>query len=89
MLEVRDLGIRFGGHTAVDAVSCQFAAGSLTAIVGPNGAGKTTFFNLISGQLKASTGSVWLNGQDLSGLGVSARTDAASTCGAFGATTTP
>ncbi len=76
MLEVRNLGIRFGGHTAVDAVSCQFAAGSLTAIVGPNGAGKTTFFNLISGQLKASTGSVWLNGQDLSGLGVSARTHA-------------
>jgi branched-chain amino acid transport system ATP-binding protein len=50
--------------------------GTLTAIVGPNGAGKTTYFNLISGQLKASSGTVTLNGQDLSGLGVSARTHA-------------
>ncbi len=66
MLETRELGIRFGGHQAVDRVSCQFQAGSLTAIVGPNGAGKTTYFNLISGQLRASSGSVWLNGQDLS-----------------------
>jgi branched-chain amino acid transport system ATP-binding protein len=66
MLETRDLGIRFGGHQAVDRVSCQFQAGTLTAIVGPNGAGKTTYFNLISGQLRASSGSVWLKGQDLS-----------------------
>ena len=50
----RDLTIRFGGHVAVNAVSCAFAPGTLTAIVGPNGAGKTTYFNLISGQLKAS-----------------------------------
>ncbi|MFM7254746.1 MAG: ATP-binding cassette domain-containing protein, partial [Betaproteobacteria bacterium] len=42
MLETRGLGIRFGGHVAVEAVSCSFAAGTLTAIVGPNGAGKTT-----------------------------------------------
>ena len=46
MLETRDLTIRFGGHVAVDAVSCAFQPGTLTAIVGPNGAGKTTFFNL-------------------------------------------
>ena len=42
---------------AVDRVSCAFEAGTLTAIVGPNGAGKTTYFNLISGQLTASSGS--------------------------------
>ena len=76
MLETRDLTIRFGGHVAVNAVSCVFAPGTLTAIVGPNGAGKTTYFNLISGQLRASSGSVSLGGRDISGLGVAARTHA-------------
>ena len=76
MLETQDLTIRFGGHVAVNAVSCRFAPGTLTAIVGPNGAGKTTYFNLISGQLRASAGSVRLNGQDLSRLGASERTRA-------------
>jgi branched-chain amino acid transport system ATP-binding protein len=66
MLETRNLTIRFGGHVAVDHVSCRFEPGTLTAIVGPNGAGKTTYFNLISGQLPASEGQVLLNGEDLS-----------------------
>ena len=57
-LETRDLTIRFGGHVAVNSVSCAFKSGTLTAIVGPNGAGKTTYFNLISGQLPASSGQV-------------------------------
>ena len=65
-LETQELTIRFGGHVAVNAVSCGFAPGTLTAIVGPNGAGKTTYFNLISGQLKASSGRVFLHGQDIS-----------------------
>ncbi|MBI3513962.1 MAG: ABC transporter ATP-binding protein [Proteobacteria bacterium] len=65
MLETRDLTIRFGGHVAVDRVSCRFAPGTLTAIVGPNGAGKTTYFNLISGQLRASAGAVVLDGRDV------------------------
>jgi branched-chain amino acid transport system ATP-binding protein len=65
MLETRKLTIRFGGHVAVDAVSCAFAPGTLTAIVGPNGAGKTTYFNLISGQLQASAGQVLLDGVDI------------------------
>src|SRR3974390_2353215 len=47
-LETRDLTIRFGGHVAVNRVSCTFRPGELTAIVGPNGAGQTTYFNLIS-----------------------------------------
>ena len=75
-LSTRDLTIRFGGHVAVNAVTCAFEPGTLTAIVGPNGAGKTTYFNLISGQLKASSGSVHLGGQDLSGLSPSGRTRA-------------
>jgi branched-chain amino acid transport system ATP-binding protein len=76
LLSTTDLTIRFGGHVAVNAVTCQFAPGTLTAIVGPNGAGKTTYFNLISGQLQASSGSVTLDGVDLSNLSASARTRA-------------
>ena len=74
VLETRDLTIRFGGHVAVDHVSCRFEPGTLTAIVGPNGAGKTTYFNLISGQLPASEGQVLLDGEDLSGLPAPLRT---------------
>ncbi len=72
-LETQELTIRFGGHVAVNAVSCGFAPGTLTAIVGPNGAGKTTYFNLISGQLKASAGRVLLRGEDISSLPAAAR----------------
>jgi branched-chain amino acid transport system ATP-binding protein len=74
MLETVDLTIRFGGHVAVDRVSCVFAPGTLTSIVGPNGAGKTTYFNLISGQLRASAGRVLLAGEDLSRLPAPLRT---------------
>lgn len=74
MLETLDLTIRFGGHVAVDAVSCRFEPGTLTAIVGPNGAGKTTYFNLISGQLPASAGRVLLGGEDLTALPAPLRT---------------
>ena len=75
-LTTKDLTIRFGGHVAVNAVSCTFHPGTLTAIVGPNGAGKTTYFNLISGQLAATSGTVTLNGQNLSAMSTSARTRA-------------
>ncbi|MBN8508244.1 MAG: ABC transporter ATP-binding protein [Burkholderiales bacterium] len=74
MLETRDLTIRFGGHVAVDHVSCAFAPGTLTAIVGPNGAGKTTYFNLISGQLPATEGQVLLSGEDITRLPAPLRT---------------
>jgi branched-chain amino acid transport system ATP-binding protein len=76
MLQTQHLTVRFGGHVAVNAVSCAFEPGTLTAIVGPNGAGKTTYFNLISGQLKASGGTVTLDGKDLSGRSPSERTRA-------------
>jgi len=74
VLETKNLTIRFGGHVAVDGVSCAFQPGTLTAIVGPNGAGKTTYFNLISGQLPASSGEVWLDGENLTGLAAPQRT---------------
>jgi branched-chain amino acid transport system ATP-binding protein len=72
-LETRELSIRFGGHVAVNQVSCTFHPGTLTAIVGPNGAGKTTYFNLISGQLKASAGQVLFGGSDITALPPSER----------------
>jgi branched-chain amino acid transport system ATP-binding protein len=75
-LSTQDLTIRFGGHVAVNGVTCSFEPGTLTAIVGPNGAGKTTYFNLISGQLKANSGKVMLDGEDLSGRSPSERTRA-------------
>jgi branched-chain amino acid transport system ATP-binding protein len=73
-LSTRDLSIRFGGHVAVNAVSADFYPGTLTVIVGPNGAGKTTYFNLVSGQLAASAGSVRVAGRDVTRLGPAART---------------
>jgi len=73
-LETRQLTVRFGGHVAVDRVSCAFLPGTLTAIVGPNGAGKTTYFNLISGQLEASAGQVLVGGDEVSALPAPART---------------
>jgi branched-chain amino acid transport system ATP-binding protein len=73
VLETRGLTIRFGGHVAVNAVSCAFEPGTLTAIVGPNGAGKTTYFNLMSGQLKATAGQVLWGNEDITGLPASAR----------------
>lgn len=72
-LVTENLTIRFGGHVAVDQVSCSFRPGELTAIVGPNGAGKTTYFNMISGQLAPSSGRVLKDGIDLTGMPASAR----------------
>ncbi len=72
-IETRNLTIRFGGHAAVSNVSCAFRPGELTVIVGPNGAGKTTWFNLVSGQLQPSEGSVFKDGQEITSLSPSAR----------------
>jgi len=75
-LETRDLTIRFGGHVAVNGVSSVFRPGELTAIVGPNGAGKTTYFNLISGQLRPSSGTILFDGADITTLSAPLRTRA-------------
>ncbi|MFH1871281.1 MAG: ABC transporter ATP-binding protein [Pseudomonadota bacterium] len=74
VLSTHGLSIRFGGHVAVNNVSCEFRPGTLTAIVGPNGAGKTTYFNLMSGQLPPTSGSVLLYGEDVTHLGAPQRT---------------
>ena len=67
LLEARDLSVRFGGLTAVDAVSASFLAGELVGIIGPNGAGKTTFFNALSGVLAPTSGDILVQGQQLTG----------------------
>ena len=67
LLSVRGLGIAFGGLRAVQDVSLEVPAGSLSALIGPNGAGKTTLFALISGFLKPHSGRVLFKGQGITG----------------------
>jgi branched-chain amino acid transport system ATP-binding protein len=74
IIETKDLTIRFGGHIAVDRVSMQVTSFTLKSIIGPNGAGKTTFFNLLTGQYKATEGKVFFKGQDITNLGPALRT---------------
>lgn len=62
MLKVQDLTIRFGGLTAVDSLSFEIKKGMIFGLIGPNGAGKTTCFNMISGTLKPTSGTITLNG---------------------------
>jgi ABC-type branched-subunit amino acid transport system ATPase component len=56
---------RFGRLTAVDAVTVALGEPGITGVVGPNGAGKTTLFNLITGQLRPTEGTIWLDGMDV------------------------
>jgi len=72
MLAVRDLAVRFGGVTALESVSFDVRAGSITSVIGPNGAGKTTAFNAITGYLRPSGGRVTYDGAALTGLRPSA-----------------
>jgi branched-chain amino acid transport system ATP-binding protein len=64
-LRLRGVGRRFGGLVAVREVDLEVAKGERRAILGPNGAGKTTLFNVISGDMPPSTGSVELFGADV------------------------
>lgn len=67
-LEVRNLTQRFTGLIAVNAVSFSIPSASIVGLIGPNGAGKTTCFNMISGRLKPTSGSVSFYGTDITGL---------------------
>jgi ABC-type branched-subunit amino acid transport system ATPase component len=67
LLDAHEVTVRFGGLTAVDAVSARFAAGELVGIIGPNGAGKTTFFNAISGVQQPTSGRLLAGGRNLTG----------------------
>ena len=67
LLEVKNLGIYFSGLKAVNGFDISIEKGQLYGLIGPNGAGKTTVFNLLTGVYKPDTGSVVLDGQDITG----------------------
>ncbi len=67
MLEVRNLSISFGGLKAVDGFDITIEKGQLYGLIGPNGAGKTTIFNLLTGVYKPNTGSIVLDGKNITG----------------------
>lgn len=67
LLSVTGVTKRFGGLVANDAVSFDVPEGALYAVIGPNGAGKTTLFNIISGFLSPTSGTIRFDGQDVTG----------------------
>jgi ABC-type branched-subunit amino acid transport system ATPase component len=68
VLETINLEKRFGGILATDNVCLKVEKGARLALIGPNGAGKTTLVNLLTGVLRPTTGKIFLEGQDISGL---------------------
>jgi branched-chain amino acid transport system ATP-binding protein len=68
MIRVEKLHKHFGGFHAVDGASLEIKTGSITGLIGPNGAGKTTLFNVIAGRYEATSGQVFMDGEDITGL---------------------
>ncbi|MFT5506169.1 MAG: branched-chain amino acid transport system ATP-binding protein [Gammaproteobacteria bacterium] len=68
MISVVDLHMHFGGIRAVNGTSLEIAKGSITGLIGPNGAGKTTLFNVIAGAYQPTSGQVFLDGEEITGL---------------------
>ena len=72
VLDLRGITVRFGGLTAVAGVDLEVRAGETVGLIGPNGAGKTTLFNVITGTLRPTAGTVHMLGQRVDGLRPSA-----------------
>lgn len=68
LLELCDVGKRFGGLTALEGVSFGVRRREVRGIIGPNGAGKTTLFHLITGELRPTSGKILMEGEDITGL---------------------
>ena len=68
LLEVRNLSKHFGGLAAVDDLTFEVREREILGLIGPNGAGKTTVFNVISGVFPPTSGKVFFNGEDVTGL---------------------
>ena len=68
LLQVADVGVRFGGVLALNGLSFEVEEGHICALIGPNGAGKTTLFNVVSRLYEPNEGSVTFAGQDLLAL---------------------
>ena len=67
LLEVKNLGISFGGLRAVDEFNITIEKGQLYGLIGPNGAGKTTIFNMLTGVYKPTDGTILLDGENITG----------------------
>lgn len=67
MLELSDVGIRFGGLHALRNISLSVKQGEIVGLIGPNGAGKTTLFNVVTGFLKADDGTITFEGRSITG----------------------
>ncbi|MDO4230770.1 MAG: ABC transporter ATP-binding protein [Lautropia sp.] len=68
LLDVKGIGISFGGVQAVSDVSFSVPPGNIVSVIGPNGAGKTTLFNMLSGVYQPQTGEIRLNGEVVTGM---------------------
>jgi branched-chain amino acid transport system ATP-binding protein len=68
ILRTKGVGKIFGKFVALNDITAEFTRGAVTSIIGPNGAGKSTYFNLLSGALAPSSGSIEFEGRDVSGL---------------------
>ncbi len=72
-LHIEGVGLRIGGATILEDVHLDVAAGAMVGVIGPNGAGKTTLFNVISGIMRPTSGTVALGGTDITSMSVPAR----------------
>ncbi len=68
VIVIDNISKQFGGVNALDRCSFRIEAGRITGLIGPNGAGKTTLFNIIAGFIRPSSGRIWLDGEDVTGL---------------------
>jgi len=67
LLKIEGLTKRFGGFTAVNAVSFEVHKGEILGLIGPNGSGKSTIFNMVSGTLAPNSGSIQFDGREIAG----------------------
>jgi branched-chain amino acid transport system ATP-binding protein len=74
LVELRDLGKRFGGFVALDTVNLEVAPGERVGLIGPNGSGKSTLVNCLCGTLRNEQGSVWFEGRRIDAMPAHART---------------
>lgn len=76
ILKIDRVGMHFGGLEILKDVSLEVKKGERIGIIGPNGAGKTTFFNILTGDLKPSSGSIYYKGENITNVSNFKRTNA-------------